>query len=594
MERNDYLIRKKIIKYMLTGVMTTVALQLGNVVDAMIVGNLIGSLGNGAITAGTPYVYFLQAAAILFGTGGAVTMAILLGKRDLENAGRVMSLSILMSVLYPLIFICLSPLTVPLFVNMCGATGQLRDMIKDMVIVYTVGMPVLSFAITVAYMMNIDNHPTLSAVMHITANVVNLISDFILIKFTPLGMKGAAMSTIIGYLVACLIFVPIYFKSSNRMVKFNFIKAFRGNKYILITCKNGLPNLINLIMTVVSISVINSAVLHRLGDDYFSAYSVANNTQLIVQMFLNGVTSVIASVAGVLYGEKDYYGMRHTMKRVLTVACGVCAALMLLFLLVPNALASLYGFDNDAVRPELLLALRIFSFSFLFYALNAMSQNYYRTIGQTALSTLSISLQMLVIKVPMMLLGLKLFGFIGLFVTLILSEIISFLILNAVRFILQKIGKVPLKGFMAIPEKNSGNICDFTIKGKEGTALDVTAKIIEYCKSENLPSEAALQLGVAVEELILNIEKYGYKDASRKYIDVCLSKDGDRYYLRLRDDGIPFDPTSYEPKEEHDEDEITGLELIRKLALKITYMRVLNLNNTVIEIDKGNMGEGLE
>ncbi|MBQ1488379.1 MAG: hypothetical protein IIZ41_06435, partial [Lachnospiraceae bacterium] len=122
--------------------MTTVALQLGNVVDAMIVGNLIGSLGNGAITAGTPYVYFLQAAAILFGTGGAVTMAILLGKRDLENAGRVMSLSILMSVLYPLIFICLSPLTVPLFVNMCGATGQLRDMIKDMVIVYTVGMPV--------------------------------------------------------------------------------------------------------------------------------------------------------------------------------------------------------------------------------------------------------------------------------------------------------------------------------------------------------------------------------------------------------------------------------------------------------------------
>ena len=43
-------------------------------------------------------------------------------------------------------------------------------------------------------------------------------------------------------------------------------------------------------------------------------------------------------------------------------------------------------------------------------------------------------------------------------------------------------------------------------------------------------------------------------------------------------------------KEEHDEDEITGLELIRKLALKITYMRVLNLNNTIIEIEKGAIG----
>ncbi|MBQ1487245.1 MAG: ATP-binding protein, partial [Lachnospiraceae bacterium] len=118
----------------------------------------------------------------------------------------------------------------------------------------------------------------------------------------------------------------------------------------------------------------------------------------------------------------------------------------------------------------------------------------------------------------------------------------------------------------------------------------VTEKVIAYCREENLPSETALQLGVAVEELILNIEDHGYKDKKSKYIDVCLSKNGDRYYLRLRDDGIPFDPTSYASKEEHDEDEITGLELIRKLALKITYMRVLNLNNTIIEIDKGAIG----
>ena len=394
MERNDYLIRKKIVKYMLTGVMTTVALQLGNVVDAMIVGNLIGSLGNGAITAGTPYVYVLQAAAILLGSGGAVTMAILLGKRDLENAGRVMGFSMVISILYPLIFVCLSPVLIPAFLNLCGASGELLSMIKDMITVYTFGMPVLSFAITMAYLMNIDNHPTLSAVMHITANVVNLISDFLLLKLTPLGMKGAALSTVLGYLV----------------------EIFRGNKYILVTCKNGLPNLVNLIMTVISISLINSVVLKSLGDDYFSAYSVINNTQLIVQMFLNGVTSVIASVAGVLYGEKDFYGMRRVLKRVLGAVAVVCAALMLLFIIAPKLLAKLYGFDNETIMPELLLGLRVFSLSFLFYAFNAMAQNYYRTIGQTMLSSISIALQMIVIKIPLMLLGLKIHGFIGLFV----------------------------------------------------------------------------------------------------------------------------------------------------------------------------------
>ena len=62
-----------------------------------------------------------------------------------------------------------------------------------------------------------------------------------------------------------------------------------------------------------------------------------------------------------------------------------------------------------------------------------------------------------------------------------------------------------------------------------------------------------------------------------------MSKTDDKYYLRIRDDGIPFDPTSYEVPD-HDEDEISGLELIKKLSVKFTYMRVISLNNTIIEI----------
>ena len=219
MERNDNLIKKKIYKYMVTGVMTTVALQLGNVVDAMIVGNLIGSLGNGAITASTPYLYILQAVTILLGSGGAVMVAILLGRRDTDSAGRVMGFCMLFSILYPLIFTILTPVVVPAFLGFTGATGELANMISQVTTVYSIGMPILSFAVVMAYIINVDNHPGLATYMHITANVVNLVLDFILVKYTSLGITGAAMSTILGYVVAGSIFIPIYFRSSNRMVK---------------------------------------------------------------------------------------------------------------------------------------------------------------------------------------------------------------------------------------------------------------------------------------------------------------------------------------------------------------------------------------
>ena len=583
MSRNDFLIRKKIYKYMLTGVLTTVALQLGNVVDAMIVGNLLGSLGNGAVTASTPYLYILQAAAILLGSGGAVTEAILLGKRDAQNSGRVMGFCILASIAYPLIFTAIFPITVPAFVGMSGASGQLAEMIESITTVYSVGMPVISVVLTMAYLINVDNNPALSANMHITANAVNLVLDYILVKYTPLGITGAALSTVLGYLVSGIIFIPKYFRSKNRMVKPVFSGFIKNREYITLTVKNGFPNLAYLIMTVISVGIINESVVGTLGNEYFSAYAVANNTQLIVQMFLNGISSVIASVAGVLYGEKDYFGMRSVLRRVLKAALLTGLVITLVFVLFPQMIAGMYGFDNDAIRPELYCGLRIFSLSFSFFVLNAISQNYYRTTGHTALSTLSSAMELIIIKIPLMIAGMSGFGFVGLFGAIIFSELLAFVLLNVIRLILQKLGKLPGEGFMMIPASREGQICDMTIKGSDEEAVNVSQQIIDFCLKERMDHDKANALGIAAEELIANIGRYGYNDSKDKYIDVCLSRTDDKVYLRLRDDGIPFDPVSYEPAE-HEEYEIGGLELIKKIAVGISYMRVISLNNTIIEV----------
>ncbi|MBR5337151.1 MAG: ATP-binding protein [Lachnospiraceae bacterium] len=584
MERNDDLVKRKIYQYMLTGVMTTVALQLGNVVDAMIVGNLIGSIGNSAVSASTPYLYVLQAAAILLGSGGAVTMAVLLGRRDTDNAARVMGFCMAGSLVYPIIFTFISPFLIPSFIGLTGASGELADMIGSITTVYSYGMPVISFVLVMAYLINIDNHAAMSARMHITSNAVNLVFDYILVRFTPLGITGAALSTVLGYIVSGLIFLPMYYKSKNRMVRPKLSGLIAHKDLIGLTCKNGFPNLAYLIMTVLSVGIINSSVLRTLGGGYFSAYAVANNTQLIVQMFLNGISSVIAAVAGVLFGEKDYYGMRSVLSRVLKIALLTGAVIMVVFIAVPGALAAMYGFDNEAVRPDLLTGLRIFSLSFGFFILNAVSQNYYRTTGQTFLSTASSTMQLLIFKVPLMLVFMKVFGFLGLFAAIIASELLSFAVLNLIRLIMQKMGKVPQKGFMAIPDHNSSEICSLTIRGSDETAVKVSQKVIDRCIEENIPSDKAQSLGIATEEIISNIGRYGYPDSDNKTIDVCLSENKGKYYLRFRDDGIPFNPVEYVPKE-HEEYDIRGLELIRKLAVKMTYVRAISLNNTVIELD---------
>ncbi len=583
MERDDYLIKKKIYKYMVTGVMTTIALQLGNVVDAMIVGNLLGSIGNGAVSTSTPYLYTLQAAAILLGSGGAVALAILLGRRDTVGAGKVMGFCVLGSIIYPLIFTALSPALIPTFVRISGVAGELETMVVKIVTVYSFGMPVISVVLVMAYLINIDNHPGMATKIHITSNAVNLILDYILVKYTPLGITGAALSTVLGYLVAGCIFFPMYIRSKNRMVSPVFKGMLSDRSAIMLSIKSGFPNLAYTIMTVISVGVINTSVLKSLGSAYFSAYAVANNTQLIVQMFLNGVSSVIASVAGVLYGEKDFVGMRRVFSRILKIGLLIGAVIMAIFLAFPQILAAMYGFDDPVIRPELLTGLRIFSLSFMIFTLNALTQNYYRTTGRTFLSTANSAMQLLVFKIPFILISLSLFGFDGLFAAIICSELTAFIVINLIRIIGQALGRIPRVGFMAIPVKNEGEILNFTIRGSDSRAVKVSEKIIEYCRRENISEEKALAMGIAAEEIVSNIGRYGYPGSDKKYIDICLSKTEDKYYLRFRDDGVPFDPVAYQPPD--DDKSISGLELIKKLAVGMKYVRAISLNNTIIELE---------
>ena len=69
-------------------------------------------------------------------------------------------------------------------------------------------------------------------------------------------------------------------------------------------------------------------------------------------------------------------------------------------------------------------------------------------------------------------------------------------------------------------------------------------------------------------------------------MDISFTIQDDKYILRIRDDGIPFNPLEYTPDGSNEEDGVTlgGIALLRKMMSDFQYMRVLNMNNTVAEL----------
>ena len=582
MLRNDYLIRKKFNSYLMPGILMAVAMQLGNIVDSILVSKFIDIDGLTAISLSMPALCFMQMFGFGIGVGGAITISVKLGKRQIDDASGVFSVCLISVTAVSLLFTALSFFVTHPLTMVLASTPELQALLEPYLFIFICFIPTLNICLVLSNIMTVDNNPKLGAAAFVVANAVNLIMDYIFLKYTDMGMTGAALSTIIGYGCGILLVIPYIF-SKKRMLKFDFIKGLRQMKKIFPVIKAGMPQAMYFVMTILKYYILNSFIQHTLGADNMSIYAVCLNSVNIVRLCIEGVIGVVQTIGGVLYGEKDYYGIRRLVRRTIIFTSVAVALLMAVFLIWPQLILTIFSFNKPALEAEAILSVRLFSFSFGFFAANRIVQVYYQTILKAKLSTLDTVLDGFVLLVPVSMLFIGSIGVLGVSIATIVTEALSFAVVCLYRIIQQKRGKLPQKGFLMISEKNGENLMDITVKSTDEQAVEISKQLIDCCKKNGVSSEKSNVIGIAAEELTTNIAHYGYKGNKPSWIDISLSKVEDKLILRVRDDGVSFNPTEYS-KEESDEFLVSGIKLIKSIADKMTYTRVLNMNNTVIEL----------
>ncbi len=582
MERNAFLINKKIHQYILPGVLMTVAMQLGNVVDGMIVGNLLGAEAMAAIEISMPVLLLLQMAAMMLAMGGAAEAAVLLGKRDMEKAGGVFTASLAAGLAVSVFFALFTPILPGPLAKLLAGNGGLAALAEPYMMVNFAGIPILTVAIIFCYFMNADNHPQLGSALFIIANVVNLVLDFVFIQNFHMGMAGSALSTVIGYLTG-MVTVAIYFRSKQRMLRLQKLdkKAFQ---YVGLAVKAGIPSAAFTLMSALKSVIINSAIVRMLGSDPMAVYSVCVNAVLIAELCVGGIIGLIQNIAGILYGERDYYGIRTLCKRVLAYSYIAIAILLVIFFAVPAAIAGLFGITEGDMFALCETALRIFACSFPFYVYNKFLMSYYQTILQPGLSTVVTVLQGFVVIVPLTLAGIFFWGLTGVCVMAVASEAVTILVASLWRILGQRRGKFAAGGVYMLPQIAGEISLECSLENNLDEVIAFREKLFVFCADNHINDRAAKILGLAVEEIAANIVQYGYRGGQKNYMDISFTIQDGKYMLRIRDDGVPFNPMEYS-KQEEETVTVGGIALIKKMASNFQYMRVLNMNNTVIELN---------
>lgn len=576
--RNNRLLNAKLNKYIVPGIMMSLALQLGNIVDTIFVSNLIGVEAMSAVTMSLPVETIVQLTGYCLGIGGSIAVGNMLGKRDKESASKLFSATFIVTLAVGIIFaLCAFPTAEPIARILVQGGGVLADYTRDYIRISMLGAPVIGIGLMMVNYLGVENHPELASIYLILANVINLVLDYIFLRFTPLGITGASLSTVLGFLLAMVVFL-FYIRSDKRNIQFVRLKA---SEFVIIkeAVVTGVPMLVFMATNFIKALGLNTIIMNQIGEDGMAVFTVCDNVLLIVEMLTGGIIGVIPNVAGILFGEKDYLGIRVLCKKMLKYSYIVLAVIFVAIMLFTEQITILFGSSGGELGRRMVYALRIFALCVIPYLWNKFIISYYESIEETAIASFVTFLENAVAVLPATFVGIYIWkqidgiGINGIAVGFVATEIITVI----AAWIFRKI-KHKNSTFYIVPDKNPGVNLDFSIKSTMDETQNVHQKIIEFCKEEGISGNKANLAAVCAEEMTVNIIKFGGKTSD--WIDINLCLEEDIFRLRIRDNGINFNPLEYS----HDEEEfdIHGIELVKKISKSMDYIRAIDMNNTII------------
>ena len=577
--RSGVLLQKKFYSYLVPTVIMNLALSLGVVVDGIIVGNILGTDAFSAVNICAPILYFFSALYALFGVGGSTIAARLKGAMDNDSANKIFTLSIAGLILSScsIGFFCF------IFSDSISAIlsgkSRLQELVKTYFIMLSLGIPFLVTIPGAVYFIRTDSKPKLAANILILANALNLTFDLVFMGFFKMGIEGAGLATVLGYILGGVLGIK-YFSSNSRTFKFVTIKKSDLKLYSLIL-GTGLPSALAGATVFIKNFAINIILLKTLGPGGVAMFAVCLNTLAVSGIIIGGTAQTLIPVLGCTYGEKDYQGIRLIMKAAALTVSGLCIFMVLLFTAFPEQIAWIFGIKAAHIMTSLTSAIRIFSLALPFFGLNFVMICYFQTVNRKFFSSMIVILENLIFILPLILLMEKLLGESGIWISFIMAEIFTLGTIFIVSFMIRKKSGNTLSPFLLLEEIDA-KMLDVTIQSSIENATGISDEIIQFCKKNDISPERANRAGLIAEELTTNIIRFGKKRNSDNLIDIRLSIAEGDIVLRIRDDGIPFNPVEYIRK--NGLESSFGLNIVNQMARKFDYTYALNFNNTAVSL----------
>lgn len=396
-----------------------------NAVDTYFVAQL-GADQLAAMSFTFPVVMVVTSMAIGLGAGTSSVMARLLGEKKFDGARQLAGDTLLLAILLSLLVTLCGLLTIePLFL-LLGAEPRLLPLIADYMQVWYFNAPLILAPMVISAMMRATGNNKVMGILMIVSSLANMILDPLLIfgwgVFPRLEMAGAAWATLIVRLgmTAWSLYLVVGQLQLMSWPHQQWFEIRRSWKLIL---HIGLPAMgTNMIIPLAS--GITVALVAAYGVDAVAGYGIAMRVEPVMLIAFYALSGVI----GPFMGQNMAFDNRHRQLQALQSVVRFCllfgAGLTLLMWLLGKWVSTLFT-DSEAVIDVAVLYLSVVPLSYGAYGLVMAVNASFNGLGEPFPAMVLSALRVLVIYLPLVWLGQSLFGLQGLFMAVMLANLIT-------------------------------------------------------------------------------------------------------------------------------------------------------------------------
>lgn len=426
-----------LIKLSLPSIFAQVINALYNLVDRMFIGHseLTGSLALSGIGICFPIISLVTAFAWFIGLGGAPLISISLGKKNKKEAEIIISNAMCLLIIIGITVTVIGYIFAKPLLLLFGASDQILPYALTYFKIYILG----SLAVMISIGMNLfiiaQGHTLTSTLVTSVGAVLNIILDWLLIFQFHMGIKGAAIATVISQVITavCVISLLVF---SHMDIRIN-VRNMRLKRDIVIKImKLGLSSFVfmaneSLIGIFMNMMIRKSTGYGDVGDLYIGAMTIVTSVSQLLFLPLQGLTQGTQPIVGYCKGAGDYKRLTKTVNCAKILSVSYATLFWAVLMGFPGIVTAIFTNNSELIHTST-CTLRLAYWECFLFGFQMINQHMFVAMGNAKYSFLFAMMRKILLLIPITLIAAFLLGVKGIFFSESIATLVTAIVTQIV------------------------------------------------------------------------------------------------------------------------------------------------------------------